>query len=163
VEIVPATADHVDLCLNIQRTAELASLQHVFPSERYPFPDKEIRTTWLKALTDAEVEVYLAVDAGRAVGAVALGCGYLRTLYVMPSVWGRGIGGLLHDFALDRLRKADVEDVRLWTLAENHRARSFYERRGWSLTGATRAIAWPPQPVEVEYTRSTWRERQSFG
>jgi GNAT superfamily N-acetyltransferase len=157
VEVVRATVRDVDVCLAIQRAAEVASLQHVFPRESYPFPDGEIRANWLAALTDPEVEVYLAVDAGEPVGTVALGHGYLRMLYVMPSAWRRGVGDLLHELALDRLRRANVEAARLWTLAENCVARSFYEKRGWRLTGAARAVPFPPRPIELEYARSTRR------
>jgi GNAT superfamily N-acetyltransferase len=57
--------------------------------------------------------------------------------------------GLLH-----RLRETNVQEARLWTLTENHRARAFYERRGWSLTGRTRVVPYPPYPIDVEYARS---------
>jgi GNAT superfamily N-acetyltransferase len=81
----------------------------------------------------------------------------LETLYVMPEFWNRGVGSRLHDLALDRLRETNFEEASLWTLAENHRARTFYEKRGWSLTGPTRVVPSRPYPIDVEYARSTAR------
>ena len=86
--------------------------------------------------------------------------GVLQTLYVMPEFWSRGVGSTLHDHALDRLCELQVEEARLWTLTENHRGRAFYEKRGWSLTGRTRVVPFPPYPIDVEYARSTRRRRR---
>jgi RimJ/RimL family protein N-acetyltransferase len=73
----------------------------------------------------------------------------------MPEFWSRGIGSGLHDLALVRLRQTNVQEARLWTLTENHRAGAFYEKREWSLTGRTRVVPFPPHPTDVEYARST--------
>jgi GNAT superfamily N-acetyltransferase len=154
---VPATPADADVCLGIQRAAAVAAFQHVFPKQLYPFPDEEIRADWLATLSDPEVEAFLAYEAAEAVGCVSVGHGLLRTLYVVPHAWSHGIGGALHDLGLDRLREANVEEARLWTLSENQRGRAFYERRGWKLTGGTRVVPFPPNPIDVEYARSTLR------
>jgi GNAT superfamily N-acetyltransferase len=99
--------------------------------------------------------VYLALEDDEAVASVSIGYGLLRTLYVVPSHWNRGVGSQLHDFALARLRACGVEEARLWTLTENARARAFYEKRGWVLTGATRVVQFPPYPLDVQYARPT--------
>jgi hypothetical protein len=65
------------------------------------------------------------------------------------------IGSTLHDHALDRLRDTNVQEARVWTLAGNHRARTFYENRGWTLTGGARVVPFPPHPTDIEYARST--------
>jgi RimJ/RimL family protein N-acetyltransferase len=36
-------------------------------------------------------------------------------------------------------------------LAENTRARRFYERHGWTADGRAQESQWPPYPVEVGY------------
>ena len=156
MRVVRATARDAEQCLGIERSAVVAALQHVFPQNLYPFPEA-IRADWHSAFLDSEVETFIAFQDDQAVGFVSVGHGFLRTLYVIPEAWSRGIGSTLHDLALDRLRSADVQEARLWTLAGNHRARAFYERRGWSLTGATRVVPFPPHPTDVEYARSTLR------
>jgi len=91
---------------------------------------------------------------GAAVGAVSVGRGYLSTLYVLPAYQGRGVGSALHDLALERLRAMGFEQARLWTLEGNASGRRFYERRGWTLTDETRVVPYPPNPLDVQYSRS---------
>jgi GNAT superfamily N-acetyltransferase len=152
---VRATVQDVELCFGIARAAAVAGFQHIFPSSRYEFTAEAIRADWAAALNDPDAETYIAVEGDVAVGVVSLSGGILQTLYVTPESWGRGIGSALHDLALDRLRERNVPEATLWTLAENHRARAFYENRGWCLTGRTRVVPFPPHPIDVEYARST--------
>ena len=149
--------EDAELCVGIARASAVAGFRHVFPPELYEYPADTVRADWMAALTNPDAETYIAFEEDEAVGAVSLSDGVLQTLYVMPERWGRGVGNGLHDFALDRLREADVQEARLWTLTENHRARAFYEKRGWTLTGRTRVVPFPPYPIDVEYVRPTPR------
>ena len=150
-----ARPDEAETLLRIQREAGVAAFAHVFPPERFPFPDDEVRAAWERALADAEVEVYVAELDGEPVGSVSVGSGFLRTLYVLPSHQGSGIGSALHDHALERLHALGASEARLWTLEHNHGARRFYERRGWTLNGETRIVEFPPNPLDVGYSRPT--------
>jgi GNAT superfamily N-acetyltransferase len=154
---VRATVGDAELCFGIARTAAVAAFRHIFPPDLYEFPANAIRADWISALTDPNGETYIAFEDDEAVGVVTVSHGVLQTLYVLPEFWSQGIGGTLHDLALDRLREVNVHEARLWTLTENHRARAFYEKRGWSLTGRTRVVPFPPHPIDVEYARSTLR------
>jgi ribosomal protein S18 acetylase RimI-like enzyme len=156
VRFVRATVEDAEQCFRIARAASVAGFQNVFPS-KLTFPNGAIRANWISALTDPDGETYIAFDEDEAVGVVSVGHGVLQTLYVMPESWSQGVGSALHDLALERLREANVQEARLWTLTENHRARAFYEKRGWSLTGRTRIVPFPPHPTDVEYARSTPR------
>ncbi len=159
MRVVRATVEDAERCFGIARAAAVAGFQHVFPPDLCAFPDDAIRADWVSALADPDVETYVAFVDDEAVGVVSVGHGVLQTLYVMPGFWSRGVGSALHDLALVRLRDANVQEARLWTLTENHRARAFYEKRGWSLTGRTRVVPFPPHPIDVEYARSTLGER----
>jgi GNAT superfamily N-acetyltransferase len=152
---VRATVEDADLCFGIGRAAAIAGFGDVFAPGRHPFPDDAIRADWLAALSNPEAETYLAFEHAEAVGVVSVCQGILQTLYVLPQHWNEGVGSALHDLALDRLRETNVEEARLWTLAENDRARAFYEKRGWGLTGRTRVVPFPPHPIDVEYACST--------
>jgi GNAT superfamily N-acetyltransferase len=57
----------------------------------------------------------------------------LRGMAVAPEVQGHGVGRLLLDAAVDRLRAEGVE--RLWCNARDA-ALPFYERLGWRVSGA---------------------------
>ena len=141
------------MLLAIQREASVVAFAHVYPSERYPYPDDAVREVWSEALSDPEVEVYVAEVDGVPAGAVSVGNGFLSTLYVLPDYQGTGVGSALHDLALERLGAQGLRDARLWTLERNDFGRRFYERRGWSLTGETRVVPYPPNPLDVQYAR----------
>jgi GNAT superfamily N-acetyltransferase len=149
----PAITDDLETLLAIQRESAVDAFAHVYPPERYPFPNDAIREVWAEALADPEVEVYVAEDDGIPVGAVSVGKGYLGTLYVLPVYQGRGVGSALHDLALERLGALGFREARLWTLEGNASGRRFYEKRGWTLTGETRVVPYPPSPVDVQYVK----------
>jgi putative acetyltransferase len=148
-----ARNDDVEALLAIQRGASVKAFAHIFPPELYPFPDDEIRGVWRDAIADADAEAYIAEIEWEPVGSVSIGDVYMRTLYVAPSHWRDGVGTALHDFALDRLRARGCRTAKLWTLEENWLARLFYEKRGWTLNGETRIVPFPPNPIDVGYSR----------
>jgi GNAT superfamily N-acetyltransferase len=152
VTIRPAGPEEAETLLRIQRAAAVAAFSHVFPQDRYPFPSDSIRNAWLDALNDPEVDVYLAEADREPVGSVSIGQEFLRTLYVVPSHWGGGIGSALHDLAVDRLRAKGVRVAKLWTLEGNEQGRRFYEHRGWMLINETRVVPFPPNPIDVCYS-----------
>lgn len=66
----------------------------------------------------------------------------VQTLYVDPGAWAQGAGDQLLSAALVALADAGFEQVTLWALHSNERARRFYERRGWKLDGVTKIHDW---------------------
>ncbi len=151
--IRPARADDAETLLAVQRDACLVAFAHIFPPEDYPFPDEGVLANWRMVLAEPETEVYIAEAEGVPVGSVSLGAGFLSTLYVVPSHQGAGVGGALHDLALERLRAQGNEVAKLWTLEENWNARRYYEKRGWELTDETRVVPFPPNPLDVQYAK----------
>ncbi|MEV4344764.1 GNAT family N-acetyltransferase [Actinoplanes sp. NPDC049596] len=78
--------------------------------------------------------------------------GEVQAIYVSPGHWDRGAGRLLMRAGLRRLHEAGFEQVILWALETNQRARRFYERGGWRLDGATKTDDSRGFPlVEVRY------------
>jgi GNAT superfamily N-acetyltransferase len=148
-----AGAERAETLLAIQRGACVVAFAHIYPPDRYPFPDEEILTAWRKALTDSDVEIYIAEVGGEPVGSVSVGGDFLRTLYVLPPHWRTGVGSALHDHALECLRARGCRQAKLWTLEENWSARRYYEKRGWSLTKETRVVPFPPNPTDVQYEK----------
>ncbi len=64
--------------------------------------------------------------------------GELYGIYVDPEAWGTGAGPALIRAAAEELRAHGHAAAVLWVLADNPRARRFYEREGWSTDGARR-------------------------
>ena len=59
----------------------------------------------------------------------------LHQLYVLSSRHGSGIGPVLMDWAMDTARHRGASDMLLSVWVDNHRARAFYERRGFVEVG----------------------------
>jgi GNAT superfamily N-acetyltransferase len=68
----------------------------------------------------------------------ARGFAELYALYVDPAAWGRGVGGLLHERALERMRALGQRQAILWVLTGNEQAERFYRARDWARDGARR-------------------------
>jgi GNAT superfamily N-acetyltransferase len=136
----------------IQRAASLHAFAHVFPPDRYPFPDDAIRSEWEARLADGVTETLIAERHGRPVGYVSYAPELLVSLFALPDVQGSGIGSALHDAALAAQPGLGASVCRLWVLEENHPAREFYEHRGWRPDGRRRTASFPPYPQELGYS-----------
>lgn len=76
----------------------------------------------------ANCEVWVAVEAGRIVGMMALAGQHIDHLYLLPGHYRRGIGTMLLDIA----KKERPDKLTLYAFAVNARARAFYEHHGFT-------------------------------
>jgi len=79
--------------------------------------------------------------------------GELYALYLLPAWWSAGVGRALMTSVLDSMRGDRYRRVVLWVLADNARARRFYERAGFTLDGGTNVLTGLGGVLEVRYTR----------
>jgi GNAT superfamily N-acetyltransferase len=81
--------------------------------------------------------------------------GEIDAMYLLPSAWGKGVGRRLMGAALAHLAEAQFDQVTLWVLDSNVRARRFYERGGWLADGAQKIDENRGFPIaQVRYKRS---------
>jgi RimJ/RimL family protein N-acetyltransferase len=139
-------AEEAETHFALQRAACIVGMEHIFPPELYPYPDDAIRERWRRV----EGTVLVAERDGEVVGVVLVDGCWLHGFYVRPDYWGTGVAAELHDAALAELCGCD--EIRLWVLEENHRARRFYEKHGWEPNGETRVVPYPPNPLDVGYS-----------
>lgn len=59
------------------------------------------------------------------------GSGEIVSIYFLPEYMGKGYGKLLMDAVIAELSKMEFNDVFLWVLEDNYRARKFYEKYGF--------------------------------
>ena len=123
---------------------------------------------WRRILAEGRFEVNIAEVDAIAVGfvnfgpsrdpdATATATGEILAIYVDPIHWHGGVGRTLMNAALSRLESAGFKEATLWVLESAARTRSFYERQGFSVDGATKQ-----EPVgeggvtvgEIRYRRS---------
>jgi ribosomal protein S18 acetylase RimI-like enzyme len=79
--------------------------------------------------------------------------GELYALYVTPAWWSAGAGRALMDLVLASLEADGYRQVVLWVLADNARARRFYDRAGFAPDGGTNIITGLGGVLEVRYAR----------
>jgi GNAT superfamily N-acetyltransferase len=85
---------------------------------------------------------YLAERDGSACGSLfwrrdaePSGCAEIVALHSLRESWGSDVGRALMERALADIAAAGNRRVFLWVFADNHRARRFYEKCGFSLSG----------------------------
>jgi ribosomal protein S18 acetylase RimI-like enzyme len=97
----------------------------------------------------------VALAGDSIVGFVTIKDDELAALHVDPDLWRRGVGTRLLAHALTQLASSGVSLAWLHVLTGNTRARSFYERDGWSLSGAPkRDVVWGVEIEEIRYERA---------
>ena len=152
VTIRLARADEAEVLFEIQKAASLAGLGHIFPPDRFPYPNDAVRELWQEVVARLNHQAYVAVTDGKAVGVAAIEGDWLNGFYVRPEQWGSDVAPALHDAVVDAIRTAGCARAHLWVLEANARARRFYERLGWSENGTTRVVPYPPNPIDVGYS-----------
>lgn len=84
----------------------------------------------------------------------AAGLGEIEAIYLDPSAIGHGLGRVLLDAAVERLRVAKSAAIVLWVLTDNDRARRFYVRSGFEPDGAVRMLDFDGIAIEeIRYRR----------
>lgn len=120
-----------------------AAYKHILSDELLAglsIPQRE--AMWIRALESPSVDLMVAVDSGdQIVGFVAASRardgdapperGEISAIYTVSAVWGTGVGYLLMQAALDKLRKRTFTEASLWVLEQNVRGIRFYERFGF--------------------------------
>lgn len=119
-------------------------LDRLRPAERLPVWERRLEeSSWpRKGVLVAEVD-------GRVAGFTGFGptrdrdedpatVAEIATIYLAPEAWGSGVGRGLMAEALKNLDEAEYEQVTLWVLDTNMRARRFYEAAGWRPDGAAK-------------------------
>ncbi len=94
-------------------------------------------STWIK---EDVLTARLIFDNGSPVGCIAYGksrdeslpdWGEIISLYLLPEYFGKGYGRSLILSALEDLKQSGYENICLWVLKNNRRAREFYEKIGF--------------------------------
>jgi GNAT superfamily N-acetyltransferase len=151
VTIRLAAADEAEVLFEIQKAASLAGLGHIFPADRFPYPDDAVRERWREVVALPN-QALIAEAHGDAVGVAAIEGDWLNGFYVRPEWWGSDVAPALYEAAVDLIRGSGASAAHLWVLEANTRARRFYERRGWRENGMTRVVPYPPNPIDLGYS-----------
>lgn len=100
---------------------------------------------WVPYLEQAGREPLILLDGEKIIGAAGCcasrvpemaGWGEIASIYLLPENWGNGWGKALLSAAVEQLESMGYQDLFLWVLEGNQRARAFYERMGFHPSGA---------------------------
>jgi GNAT superfamily N-acetyltransferase len=116
------------------------------PEDLAAFLDTLSEQAWAAQLGDPGFRIRIAEDDGVAAGFAKLGppalpverrgpSAELRQLYVLGAWHGTGVAATLMDWAIETSRAEGARDLYLSVFIENHRARRFYEKRGFERVG----------------------------
>ncbi len=122
-----------------------AAYANLLPAEMLDRLDiAEREPVWRERLHQAEkihLRAWVATKGGETIGFATTGPSpdgdlppgvhELSALYLIPSMWRRGIGSRLLAIAEESLKTAGVRELVLWVLEGNDGAKAFYEGQGW--------------------------------
>lgn len=133
-----AVPDDSEDLADVHVTAWQRAYRGLVPDEFLDALDRSLRASWWAERISSGSTVHVVEDAG-VVGFCAPGLadepgwGEIRSIYVHPDYWGRGLGRELLSAGLGSLVDDGHDRALLWVLEGNSRARLFYERQGWAL------------------------------
>lgn len=117
------------------------------PSDLAEFLTTHDEQHWRQELADPEFAVLIVESAdGEAIGYAKLGPPHLpfeprgvaieiRQFYLLEPWQGRGLADRMMQWAIDEAERRGGDDLYLSVFTENHRARKFYERWGFTAEG----------------------------
>ena len=116
------------------------------------------RRPWVAEAT-GQIVGFAAAGAARDGAADPL-TGEVFAIYVLPDCWDRGVGRTLLAHAEHDLIAHGYDDAVLWVLADNQRARTFYEMSGWHADGGIKHDTIGGREIEeVRYRLTLERSR----
>jgi RimJ/RimL family protein N-acetyltransferase len=145
-----------------------AAYRSVMPDEYLDDLSVEDRASMWKRQIEARggTGLLVAVADAEVVGFAAFGpcaqpqadtrIGQLYAMNIDPDHWGQGLGRKLLRAATLQLRALQFEELVLWVVPENARARGLYESEGWIPDGAAR------EDEVLGVTVTDMRYRRSF-
>lgn len=151
ITVRPASVEDAIAIAALHVRSFLAAYSHLPRTRRAAQAGQAARVAiWADRLEGREGRATFVAEAGdRLCGFVHLGptpdpdddpgtVGQILSIHVEPDLVERGIGGRLMGRAVAALLERGFGEATLWVVAGNHRARVFYESRGWRSDGGIR-------------------------
>jgi GNAT superfamily N-acetyltransferase len=160
VTIREATADDVGTLASIQSAASILGYAGIFDAAAAPPSLQRFSMRWATLLARPRSWVGVLEVEGVPAATIAMQpspdddldgtvVAEICAFYVDPRYWGERRGQALFDRAVAEADALGYDELRLWVLEANVRARRMYTERHWMLDGATREAA--PGVRELRY------------
>ena len=147
IRLRDAGPDDAPILADLGRRTFTETFGHLYrPDDLALFLQNHTPEKWRSELADPEFAVRVAEDDGTAAGYAKIGpptlpfeplgrSTELRQFYVLKPWHGCGLSHELMRWAIDEARRRGAEDLYLSVFVDNHRARRFYERYGFTFVG----------------------------
>jgi L-amino acid N-acyltransferase YncA len=108
-----------------------------------------------------DISYYYAAVNGKMIGRLIFGkcrdedksnAGEVTAVYLIKEYWNKGLGRKMMDYAIDELKSIGYDEIIVWVLEDNNRARRFYEKYGFTLDGAKKEMQMGKSLTVVRYT-----------
>ena len=106
---------------------------------------------YLCATYDGEMIGRLVYSKCRDEDKAETNTGEIHAIYLLADYWSKGYGKQMMDFAICELTQMGYQEVVVWVLKDNDRARRFYEKYGFVLDGTSKEIEIGETLIEVRY------------
>ena len=152
VTIRPARETDARKIAEVHDASSQAIYRGLLPDEvlaHFSIPRRE--ALWKRILSENKTTTFVLERDGVVIGFADAGptrdadkdpsvTSEITTIYLDPAFWGKGLGKALCRRALDDLRADGFEEVTLWVLDTNRRARAFYEKMGFERDGTEKVV-----------------------
>jgi GNAT superfamily N-acetyltransferase len=162
LNIRPARPEDRDAWLAVWDEAAAAAFLPLLPTGGELPP--VIPDLWDELVAMPDLALLMAEADGRVLGYTGCGSsrdedvddhvGEVRSLFVTPSSWRRGVGRALMNAALEELRNRGYANAIVWSFEANDRANRFYERFGFEADRAERIEERFAGMTSIRYRRS---------
>jgi len=127
----------------IHSESSQAGFKGIIPDDTlYDVFSLERRTNrFINELSIGEPKTAIAFENDQPAGLISFGkCRYgnndnswieIWRVYLIREFWGSGVAKDLIEWGINEIEKENIENIELWALEENMRARSFYEKIGF--------------------------------
>lgn len=161
-EIHRATVDDADDIGYVHAKSWQSAYEKILPKEFLIDFTPQKRSEFFKRIIPIRPEEYYIGYLGyNPIGMLIIGktvdedvkpnIGEIMALYLLEEYWGKGYGKSLMEFGIKRLSELSYNDIILWVLEDNKRARNFYEKYGFFFDGTKRKICIGKPFMEVRY------------
>lgn len=137
----------------MKQTDDKYAISHIY-EESWKFAYKDIipqsylesipAGRWIPNLNNKEMDTLVLIEDGNFIGTSSYcksrfpefsNWGEIVSIYFLPQYIGKGYGKKLLNAVIEELASLGFQDIFLWVLEENLRARQFYEKAGFRFSG----------------------------
>lgn len=152
--------DDFEEIANIYATSWKVAYQGIVPQN---YLNKLTGSNWAPILMKSKNDVFVIIENKKYVGVSSVceardekkrGWGEIISIYLLPDYFGKGYSKQLIDISVTELKARGFNNIYLWVLEDNVRARRFYEKNGFIEDKETATVTIEGKELkEIRYIR----------